>query len=599
MTTPAPADSTMGQPSSSSPSVNHSGWQVYKRLLSYIRPYSFFFIFSIVGFLVYGVTQAALAHMMEEFINALESPTDSVLYFIPALVVGLAFTRGLSYFVANYSMSRVALGVVNDLRKNLFNHFLHLPSEFFDRRNSAELVAIITYNINQVNNSASNAVKTVFREGFTVIALLAYLFYQNWLLTLIFLAITPLMALVVSVASKRFRTLSKKIQSSMGNLAQVADESVGGYRLVRSYGGQPYERERFFQSSNKNTREGVKFSVVHSLQTPVLQLILSMVLALLMFLVLFLGSKDAGSTVAYLVAAGLLARPIRALSQVNGMIQKGIAAAESVFSVLDTSVEEDVGTVEKTHIDGEIELNGVSFAYNEHDGAVLENIHLTMKAGQTVALVGRSGSGKTTLASLISRYYEPSKGVITLDGTPLQEYTLTNLRSHLALVSQQVTLFNGTVAENIAYGDLASKSMEDIREAAKAANALTFIEEQLPDGFDTQIGEGGTRLSGGQRQRIAIARALLKNAPLLILDEATSALDTESERQIQTALDTLMSDRTTLVIAHRLSTIEKADNIVVLDKGKIVEMGNHETLIAQQGIYAQLHAVQFDEASDS
>ncbi|WP_317933324.1 lipid A export permease/ATP-binding protein MsbA [Halioxenophilus sp. WMMB6] len=567
-----------------------SGLQIYKRLLGYVKPYRTLFAISILGFLIYSLTQASFGYVIEQFIKALRLPEASSLYFVPVLVVVLAAARGASFFMANYSMSRVTLGVINDLRKEVFEKMLFLPSRYYDARNSAELVSLITFNINQVSNSTSTAVKIVFREGFTVIALLVYLFYQNWKLTAIFLLVAPFMAGIVAAASHQFRKHSKRIQSSMGDLAHITSESVGGYRLVRGYGGEPYEQERFDRASERNTNQGVRFNLIHSLQTPVLQFILSLAIALVMLLVLMIeGSPE--EHVAYIVMAGLLARPIRALTQVNGQIQRGLTAAQSIFDVIDSPSEVDDGQFQIERARGDLAIEGLWFRYNPAEAPVLRDINLTIAAGKTVALVGRSGSGKSTLSALISRFYEPEFGRITLDGVPLSDYRLGNLRRQIALVSQHVTLFNCTVAENIAYGHLSGSSREQIRAAAVAAHALDFI-EQLPEGFDTLIGEDGLRLSGGQRQRISIARALLKNAPVLILDEATSALDTESERQIQAALNELMKNRTTIVIAHRLSTIENADTIVVMEAGEVVESGTHAELLERGGAYARLHSSQ-------
>ncbi len=570
--------------------AQESGLVVYKRLLKYLTSYKIPFVISIAGFLVYSLTQASFGYIIEQFIKALRMPEGTSLLYVPVLVVVLAFARGASFFVANFAMSKVSLGITNDLRMQVFEKMLFLPSQYYDSRNSAELVSLITFNINQVSNSATNAVKTVFREGFTVLALLVYLFYQNWQLTAIFLLVAPFMAGIVALASRRFRKLSKRIQDSMGSLAHITNESVNGYRLVRGYGGEDYERDRFNHASERNTKQGIRFNLVHSAQTPVLQFILAVALAAVMLLVLSIeGSPE--EHVAYIVMAGLLARPIRALTQVNGQIQKGVAAAQSVFDVIDSPSEEDRGQHSVARAEGDVTINGLSFRYDAEGSEVLRNINLHIAKGKTVALVGRSGSGKTTLAALINRFYEPSQGSITLDGVALSEYKQSNLRQQIALVSQNITLFNCTVAENIAYGHLADASMDDIRAAAKSAHALEFI-EQLPEGFNTIIGEDGTRLSGGQRQRLAIARALLKDAPVLILDEATSALDTESERNIQAALTELMKNRTTIVIAHRLSTIENADTIVVMDNGEVIEQGSHQSLLAANGLYAGLHSSQ-------
>ncbi len=617
----------MSEPSSSNLPVaehpaeqNASGWKIYKRLFSYSRRHLTLLIVSMLAFAVYGATQALLAEVLKQFLDALEGATQSDVtaaavqsittqagvaelvadtaskpfYYVPLLVVGLAAVRGTSFFVANSTMINASMRVVNDLRKEVFRHLLVLPSAYYDRRNSAELIALITYNVNQVTTAATDAIRVIFREGFTVIALLTYLLYQNWKLTLVFLLIAPIMASIVVVASRRFRKLSGRMQTSMGNLAHITSESVQGYRLVRSYGGQRYETERFDESSEKNTREGEKFGLVKSLQTPVLQFLLSVALAILMGAVLVMGGSSPSETVAYMVAAGLLARPIRALTEVNGAMQRGLAAAESVFSILDEPAEADHGTLDALQVKGEIELRDVRFRYEGGDRDVLKGVNLKIAAGTTVALVGHSGSGKSTLASVIARFYDIDDGAVLLDGQPVKNISLVALRQHMALVSQQVTLFNCSVAENIAYGDLASRSRSEIIRAAEAAFAREFI-EALPEGFDTLIGEDGARLSGGQRQRLAIARAILKDAPVLILDEATSALDTESERAIQSALQNLIKQRTTIIIAHRLSTIEGADCIVVMDDGEIAEMGTHDELLARGGQYARLHAAQMLE----
>lgn len=568
-----------------------NSWKIYKRLFGYSRVYLPMLIISMLAFFVYGGTQALLAEVVKRFLDALNAGSTEPLWYVPVGVVILALVRGISFFVANYTMVTVSLKVVNDLRKDVFRHLLVLPSAYYDNRNSAELISLITYNVNQVTTAATDAVRVVFREGFTVLAVLGYLLYQDWKLTLLFLVVAPLMASIVLLASKRFRKLSDRMQVSMGNLAHITSESVQGYRLVRSYGGQTFEQQRFDESSEKNTKEGIKFGLVKALQTPILQFLLSVVLGVLMALVLYIGNSSPSETVAYVIAAGLLARPIRALTEVSSAVQRGIAAAQSVFSILDEPPEADTGANPLERVRGDITLRNVSFAYPSSEQPVLQNINLTIPAGKTVALVGHSGSGKSTLASVISRFYEVEHGDVLLDGKPIQAFPLEALRRQMALVSQQVTLFNCTVAENIAYGDLAAASRADIENAAEAAYAKDFI-EALPAGFDTLIGEDGARLSGGQRQRLAIARAILKDAPILILDEATSALDTESERAIQAALQNLITARTTVIIAHRLSTIESADCIVVMDKGQIVETGTHSELLAAGGYYARLHAAQ-------
>lgn len=485
--------------------------------------------------------------------------------------------------------------MVHDLRTALFDNLLTLPNRYFDLNNSGHLVSRITFNVTMVTGAATDAIKVVFREGLTVVFLFAYLLWMNWMLTLVLIAILPVIGLMVNSASKKFRKQSKKIQTAMGDVTHVTSETITGFRVVRSFGGERYESDRFHSASEANRQRGLKMIRTGAVFTPTLQLVTYGAMATVMFLVLFLrGDATAGDLVAYITAAGLLPKPIRQLSEVSANIQKGIAAAESIFEQLDEVPEVDTGTLESGRVGGRLEVNNLTFYYPGTSKRVLNDISFRVEPGQMVALVGRSGSGKSTLANLIPRFYQHEEGEILLDGMPLQNFTLRNLRRQIALVSQNVTLFNDTVANNIAYGDLAGAPRDSIVAAAEAAYAKEFI-DLLPEGFDTLVGENGVLLSGGQRQRLAIARALLKDAPLLILDEATSALDTESERHIQAALDRVMQGRTTLVIAHRLSTIEKADVIMVMDQGQIVERGTHKELLALNGYYAKLHSMQFEE----
>jgi subfamily B ATP-binding cassette protein MsbA len=471
---------------------------------------------------------------------------------------------------------------------------MQLPTAHFDSNNSGYMIARITHNVNQVAQATTDAVRKVVQEGLTAAGLLAYLVYMNYKLSLVFFVIAPAIALLVRYVSKRMRMLSKRIQESIGDMTHITSELVNGHRIVRSYGGEDYERQRFVGSSDHNRNQTMKLISTSSLHNQFMQLIIALALAFLMYIALFfMDQSSVGAFVGYLTAAFLLPRPIRQLSDANSDIQRGIVAAESVFEVLDQDTELDDGSYIKNRCLGDLEFKHVTFSYDTTDQPALNDISFTAKAGETIALVGASGGGKSTLANLVSRFYQYNQGEILLDGVNINDYTLRNLRQHIALVNQQVTLFNDTIANNIAYGALAGASREAITQAATDAYAIEFI-NKLENGLDTEIGENGVKLSGGQRQRLALARALLKNAPVLILDEATSALDTESERYIQAALQKIMGNRTTLVIAHRLSTIENADKILVIDKGRIIEQGTHQELLAKNGAYTRLHDIQFE-----
>ena len=591
-------------------SNRQSDLKVYLRLLRYVLPYWGLFAISILGFLLFSSTQPMLGYILKYFVDGLANPDASLfphipllrdlklLQAVPILIVLIALLQGIGSFLGNFFLARVSLGVVRDLRIALFDTLLTLPNRYFDNHNSGHLVSRITFNVTMVTGAATDAVKVVIREGTTVIFLFATLLWMNWKLTLVMVGILPLIGLMVVSASRKFRKQSKKIQTAMGDVAHVASETIQGYRVVRSFGGEPYEQERFRQVTEDNAKRQLKLIKTNAVFTPSLQLVIYSAMAVLMFLVLLLrGDSSAGDMVAYITLAGLLPKPIRQLSEVSSTIQKGLAAADSIFEQLDEAPEVDNGTQVRETVSGRLEVRDLTFSYPGSQKPVLEDISFVAEPGQMVALVGRSGSGKSTLASLVPRFYHHEQGQILLDGLDVEDYQLRNLRRHIALVTQQVTLFNDTVSNNIAYGDLAGAPPDAVRQAAEDAYAAEFI-EKMPQSYQTLVGENGVLLSGGQRQRLAIARALLKNAPVLILDEATSALDTESEQHIQAALDKVMDGRTTLVIAHRLSTIEKADLILVMDQGRIVERGNHLELLALGGYYHRLHSRQFAEGDE-
>ena len=574
-----------------------SNWQVYKRLLVYLKPLKGIFILSIIGNVIYAAASSLMPKSLDYLVESIENPTEESRLFVPALIIGIFALRGLGTFVGGYYIASVGRQIVHSLRTEIFNKLLTLPSSFFDRSASGHLVSKITFNVEQVTGAATNAITISVREGLTVIGLLGFMIYENWKLTLIFVAIGPVIGLVISFVSKRFRTLSQRIMNSMGDVTHVSSEAVTGYRVVRVFGGEQYERGRFERASKYNLDQSLKMELTKALSVPVVQLLVSFSIAILVWLALapeVRGDMTAGGFVAFIAAATTMAKPIRQLTSVNATIQSGVAAAKDLFAIIDENSEQDKGTLIANQVKGNISFNNLSFKYSDEAPYVLKNISLQIEEGKTLALVGPSGSGKSTLANILPRFYESTDGSITLDGINIRDYSLASLREQIALVTQNVTLFNDTIANNIAYGGLADASEEQILEAAEKAHALEFI-EKMPDGIHTLIGDNGVLLSGGQRQRLAIARALLKNSPILILDEATSALDTQAEKLIQSALETVMKGRTTLVIAHRLSTIESADKIAVIDDGEVVESGSHDELLAKKGLYSKLHNMQFSE----
>ena len=575
----------------------YSGWQLYKRLFSYVMPHKLVMYYAVLGYLIFATTSPATTYWLGWTVDAINAENFSEIRLLsPILCVLIVLVRGIGGFIGSYSLAAISNHVIHKLRCDLIEHLIALPSSYFDKNTSGKLVSKFTYDVNQVTGAASNAVAVIIREGFTVIGLLAFLLYIDWQLSLTFLIIAPFVAKVVSIASKRFRRFSTQMQDSMADVTQITNESIKGHRVVRTFTAEDFVSAKLLDASEKNRGQNMKMAFTRSVSTPFVQFIVSIAMAILVWLALspdFFADKTSGNFVAFLGAAGLLAKPIRQLTQVNSVVQRGLAAAHSIFTLLDESVETDEGTHSVENVTGKVTFSDVGFSYNNRNKKALDRINFTVEPGQTIALVGKSGSGKTSLVSLIPRFYECTEGKIELDGVALQDYKLGNLRQHISLVTQQVVLFNGTVAENIAYG---TPELDEAKIVAAATNAhaMEFI-EHLEHGLQTQVGDDAGLLSGGQRQRIAIARALLKDAPILIFDEATSALDSESEKHIQQALDALIKGRTTFIIAHRLSTIENADLILVMDSGNIVESGTHAELLSAHGLYSRLHKIQFSD----
>lgn len=553
-------------------------------------------LLAVLGMFISAATEPAFAAIMKPLLDGSFVDRDpEIIRWVPIVMVAIFLARGVSTFVTDFLMIRVGRQVVKQFRSNMFSQYLAMPARFFDQSTSGDLISKMTYDVEQVAAAATSAITVLIRDTLTVIGLLAWMLYLSWQMTLGILLISPVVMLTIVFVTKRFRRISKRIQGSMGQVTHVTQEMIEGQRVIKAFGGQAYERAHFEQANENNRRLHVKMALTKSATAPIIQFLVALVLAgIIMFATReeFHDTLSVGTFMSFMTAMMMILTPIRRLTNVNATIQQGIAAGESLFAVLDQTPERDTGTQVIKRATGHLDFNDVSFRYADNSGPVLDSISFSMQAGETIALVGRSGSGKSTLANLVPRFYETSTGKISLDGVSLQDITLESLRDQIAYVDQNTTLFNDSIRNNIAYGHLNSASEKSIVAAAKAANAWEFI-EQLPQGLDTEVGEQGALLSGGQRQRLSIARALLKDAPLLILDEATASLDSESERHIQTALERLSQNRTTLVIAHRLSTIENADRILVMDAGKIVESGTHHELLQKQGAYARLHQLQF------
>ena len=571
--------------------------QTFKRLWPTIKPFKVGLVVSGIALVLNALADSGLIYLLKPLLDdGFGKANNSFLKIMAFVVVGMIFLRGVSNFISNYCLAWVSGKVVMTMRRRLFKHLMFMPVSFFDRNSTGKLLSRITYDSEMIASSSSGSLITIVREGAYIISLLAVMFYTSWELTLVLFVIGPIIAVLITIVSKIFRKLSKNLQDSMGELTATTEQMLKGHKVVLSFGGQLVEEERFNKVSNNMRRKGMKMVTADSISDPVVQIIASLALAAVLFLattpLIAEDNLSAGSFTVVFSSMLAMMRPLKSLTNVNSQFQRGMAACQTLFAILDLEPEKDNGTYQAEPAKGALEFKNVSFAYQGKEELALNNISFSVPAGKTVALVGRSGSGKSTIANLVTRFYDIEQGEILLDGVNIQDYCLSNLRENCAVVSQQVHLFNDTIANNIAYAAQDKYSREEIIAAAKAAYALEFI-EKLPQGFDTVIGENGASLSGGQRQRLAIARALLRNSPVLILDEATSALDTESERAIQSALDELKKDRTVIVIAHRLSTIENADEILVIDHGEIRERGNHKTLLEQNGAYKQLHSMQF------
>ncbi|ELH3112239.1 lipid A ABC transporter ATP-binding protein/permease MsbA [Vibrio parahaemolyticus] len=578
--------------------TDETTWQTFKRLWQFIRLYKSGLIVAVIALVINAISDTYMISLLKPLLDEGFGNADSdFLRTLPLIIFVMMFIRGTSGFVSTYCLSWVSGNVVMLVRRMVFNHFMHMPVSYFDKEKTGNLLSRITYDSEQVSAATSQALVSIVREGASIIGLLVLMFYNSWQLSLVLFAVAPVVAWGIGVVSKRFRKISKNMQTMMGNVTASAEQMLKGHKVVLSYGGQDIERQRFDKVSNQMRQQSMKLVTAQAAANPIIQMIASFAIVAVLYLASIDSIKEQLTpgtfTVVFSAMFGLM-RPLKALTNVTSQFQRGMAASQTLFALIDLEPEKNEGKYTVERAKGDVSVKDVSFTYVGSEKPALEHVSFDIPRGKTVALVGRSGSGKSTIANLFNRFYDVDSGSISLDGRDIRDYELKNLREQFALVSQNVHLFNDTIANNIAYATEDKYQRSDIEHAAKLAHAMEFI-NKMENGLDTMIGENGASLSGGQRQRVAIARALLRDAPVLILDEATSALDTESERAIQAALDELQKDKTVLVIAHRLSTIEKADEILVVDDGAIIERGNHADLIAKNGAYAQLHRIQFGE----
>ncbi len=573
-----------------------SSRELYLRLLGYVRPYWRAFALAVLGMVLTAATEPLFPALMRPLLDGSFVKRDaSQLHLIPIALIGIFLLRGALTYVSSYSLAWVSNKVMVDVRNAMFGRLIDLPTRYYDAQSSGALISRIAYDVQGLTAAATSVLTVLVRDSLTAVGLLAWLVYLNWKLTLVTLVIAPGIALAVKLFSRRLRNMSLKSMRTMGEITHVIEETIDCHKVVKIFGGRDYEAARFDRANETLRGYSMRQAIAAAATVPIVQTFASVALAIIISIAVVQSAANeltVGGFVSFITAMLMLLSPLRHLADVNAPLQRGLASAQSVFQLLDEVPEEDRGTLQLGRSEGRIEFDQVSLTYPGGERPALDGVSLSIDPGQTIALVGPSGGGKTSLVNLLPRFYQASAGRILVDGMEIRDVRLESLRANIALVSQDVSLFNDTVAANIAYGTMKTTSMDAIERAAQAAHALQFIRE-MPQGFDTQIGEKGVRLSGGQRQRLAIARALLKDAPILLLDEATSALDSESERQVQAALATLMNGRTTIVIAHRLSTVEHAHRIVVLQRGRIVETGTHAELLERSGLYARLHRIQF------